>query len=301
MLEKQRLQIQAVLYNEDITALKKAVFAMAEAARVEREKAGVLGKVSFIFGDASEKPLFTDEDVKEIREKTGSIMSFDYRFFGYNTGFGKGNNILAENCGADFLLIMNPDILASPRLLIELMRPFSDERTGIVEARQTPVEHQKEYDIDTKETQWASGACFMIPAKLFERLKGFDSDTFFMYCEDVDLSWRVRMEGYRIIYQPLSPVYHAKRLSSKGAWKPTDSEVYYSAESALLLAYKWSADDALAKLMYSYQASSLPQHKRAVEHFNKLKEEGGLPQQVDKEHKIGRFLGNYYTENRFIL
>jgi GT2 family glycosyltransferase len=38
--------------------------------------------------------------------------------------------------------------------------------------------------------------------------------TFFMYCEDVDLSWRLRLLGYAIIYAPDAVVYH--RLSATG-------------------------------------------------------------------------------------
>ena len=301
MIENPTLQVQAVLFNDEIEPLKKTIYAMANAVRVEHEKAGILKKVKFVYGDASEKPVLMEEDIQEIREKIGSLTDFEYRTFGFNTGYGKGNNLLAENSGADYLLIINPDIIVSPRTLIDLMEPFADEKVGIVEARQTPVEHHKEYDIKTKETDWASGACFMIPARIFESLNGFDSDTFFMYCEDVDLSWRLRLEGYKIIYQPLSPVYHAKRLSVNGSWKPSKSEIYYSAESTLLMAYKWSNEVLLQKHIYNYQSSDLSEHKKAVRHFLKLKEAGKLPEQLDGQHKVSRFVGNYYTDNRFIL
>jgi GT2 family glycosyltransferase len=38
--------------------------------------------------------------------------------------------------------------------------------------------------------------------------------SFFMYCEDVDLSWRLRLRGYAIIYVPAAVVYH--HLSATG-------------------------------------------------------------------------------------
>ena len=128
----------------------------------------------------------------ELREKFGAELDIEYRMFGFNSGSAKGHNLLAEGSEADFFLIMNPDILLSPRTLIELMALMEDPETGVAEARQTPLEHPKVYDADTLETDWATTACALIRSDVFRQLNGFDSDTFFLYCDDVDFSWRVR-------------------------------------------------------------------------------------------------------------
>jgi GT2 family glycosyltransferase len=52
-----------------------------------------------------------------------------------------------------------------------------------------------------------SGAAFVIRRDLFERLGGFD-ESFFLYMEDTDLSWRARLAGYRCICVPSSIVFH---------------------------------------------------------------------------------------------
>ncbi len=52
--------------------------------------------------------------------------------------------------------------------------------------------------------------------------------SFFMYCEDVDLSWRLRLRGYSIIYAPAAVVYH--HLSATGGG-PLAS--YYVARNTL--------------------------------------------------------------------
>ena len=57
----------------------------------------------------------------------------------------------------------------------------------LLEARQFPEEHPKEYDPRTFDTPWVSGACLMIPVQIYERIGGFD-DRFFMYMEDADLT-----------------------------------------------------------------------------------------------------------------
>jgi len=62
-----------------------------------------------------------------------------------------------------------------------------------------------------------SGCSFAIRREVFEELGGFDPD-FFLYLEDIDLSWRARLAGYKIMYVPTSIVYHKFRLSV-APWK----------------------------------------------------------------------------------
>jgi hypothetical protein len=61
-----------------------------------------------------------------------------------------------------------------------------------------------------------------------------------MYCDDVDFSWRARLAGYRVVYQPTACVFHDKRLDPDGQIVAGEAEVYYSAEASLMMAWKWS-------------------------------------------------------------
>ncbi len=40
---------------------------------------------------------------------------------------------------------------------------------------------------------------------------------------------------------------------------------------------------------------------KASSNFIERKKSGKLPTPLDKEHKVSKFIGNYYSENRFIL
>ena len=54
----------------------------------------------------------------------------------------------------------------------------------------------------------AKSAASIIRRDLFNKLGGFDED-FYMYLEETDLSWRVWLNGYRVVFIPKAVVYHA--------------------------------------------------------------------------------------------
>lgn len=299
-MENKTLQIQAVLYHNEVAALEKTLSNMANALEVSKRKKGVFTNAKFVYGDASSSPIFSEEQIAQYNKKYQGVLEIQYMYFGFNSGTSKGHNIMAKNCETDYLIIMNPDIIVCPQFFLEVAKPFEDALVGIVESRQTPLEHQKEYDIKTGETAWASMACSMIRTEIYKKINGFDEKTFFMYCDDVDISWRTRLQGYKIIYQPTALVYHSKKLSVSGEWMPTSAETYYSAEAALFMAHKYSNPKRVEKLLKIFLAQNGPE-KKAAEEFLSRKKEGTLPEVLDKEHKVATFVGDYYSENRFVL
>jgi len=60
---------------------------------------------------------------------------------------------------------------------------------------------------DSIEIFWASGACLFIKADLYHRSGGLDND-FFAHMEEIDLAWRLKNMGYKIMYQPKSKIFH---------------------------------------------------------------------------------------------
>jgi GT2 family glycosyltransferase len=63
-----------------------------------------------------------------------------------------------------------------------------------------------QYD-DVKEVFWASGAALFIRKECWEEVGGFDS-YFFAHMEEIDLCWRLKNLGYKIMYCPDSTVFH---------------------------------------------------------------------------------------------
>ena len=63
-----------------------------------------------------------------------------------------------------------------------------------------------QYD-DTIEVFWASGAAMVMRKNIFDNLDGFDPD-FFAHQEEIDLAWRVKRAGYKVMATGSTKVYH---------------------------------------------------------------------------------------------
>ena len=69
------------------------------------------------------------------------------------------------------------------------------------------LEEDKGQFDEVSEIFWASGACMFIKSKAWKDADGFDKD-FFAHMEEIDMCWRLKGMGYRIMYQPKSVIYH---------------------------------------------------------------------------------------------
>jgi len=174
-----------------------------------------------------------------MRERYPQIRHLDT---GANLGYTGGNNRgirAALDGGADFVLVLNNDTVLDVRcvsLLVETA--LTGGRVGAVAPkilyhadpsriafaggdhsmlraaglhrrmlqRDDPTEAARAEDIT-----FVTGSCFLMPAAAARDMGGFRDD-FFMYCEDVDLSLRLRRTGYRLLYQPAARVLHREPM-----------------------------------------------------------------------------------------
>lgn len=156
------------------------------------------------------------------------------------TGFATNHNSLFKNSNpAGFFVIINPDCIPHKHCIDVLIsrKLRTKERAGIVEGRQWPHEHPKEYDPLSLHTPWASGAFSLIDAAFYRSIGGMD-ETYFLYMEDVDLSWQAWLNGYSVLYEPASTVTHF----SSGRFYRSDlvsQEQYLSLRNFLILERKF--------------------------------------------------------------
>ncbi len=63
-----------------------------------------------------------------------------------------------------------------------------------------------QYD-EPKDVFWATGACLMVRSSVYQELGGLDG-RFFAHMEEIDLCWRMQLQGYKVTVVPESVVYH---------------------------------------------------------------------------------------------
>ncbi|MEI6478396.1 MAG: glycosyltransferase family 2 protein [bacterium] len=173
---------------------------------------------------------------------------------GGNLGFAAGNTIgikKALEAGADYCFLLNPDTVISKTCLEELsgasdgntiLQPLillheNGQATDLVNTWGNPLHYLGfSYAGGNKESRpsgggtdiaLASGAAVLFPRQVFENIGYFD-ETFFMYHEDVDLSWRARLAGYQIRSLYAAQVWHKYTFSK-------NSRKFYFAERNRLL------------------------------------------------------------------
>jgi GT2 family glycosyltransferase len=170
-----------------------------------------------------------------------------------NVGFARANNQAFKRADGDAVLILNPDSFVQEdtlKILWDSLRSLDDVGAvgpkiimpdGRFEPRSmrgfptpwvafaylsglsslfpknrffsryllTYLDPDEQHDVDA-----LSGCCMMVRRSLLDALQGFDED-YFMYGEDLDLCYRIRRQGHRILYQPATRIVHFKGESTR--------------------------------------------------------------------------------------
>ncbi|RWY54215.1 glycosyltransferase family 2 protein [Mucilaginibacter gilvus] len=158
----------------------------------------------------------------------------------HNYGFTGGYNRVLAQVEADYYVLLNSDVEVTPNWIepvITLMesdesiaaagpklRSFAQKTHfeyagaagGFIDRFGYPFCRGRIFDVleedmgqyDTPgEVFWASGAALFIKKKLWDAAGGFD-ESFFAHMEEIDLCWRLKNMGYKVMYCPQSMVYH---------------------------------------------------------------------------------------------
>ncbi|WP_372950750.1 glycosyltransferase family 2 protein [Mariniphaga sp.] len=179
----------------------------------------------------------TDHSTAFLKEKFPSVKIIELE---KNYGFAEGYNQALKQVNADYLVLLNSDVEVTPNWLepcISMLK--ADKNLAAVQPKILSYEkpHQFEYagaaggfidlfgypfcrgrilnrmepDLGQYNSPtpifWASGACLFIKAESFKKANGFDGD-FWAHMEEIDLCWRLKNQGYKIAYQPVSVVFH---------------------------------------------------------------------------------------------
>jgi GT2 family glycosyltransferase len=148
-----------------------------------------------------------------------------------NLGFGGANNLAASEAAGDVLVFLNPDTVVAPGAVAQLARTLEDPKVGIAMARLRLLDDPETLNssgvvLHVTGIGWAggfgepaetldrlhdvpapSGTAMASRAETFRELGGF-AEELFMYLEDLELGWRARLAGYRVVLDPGADVFH---------------------------------------------------------------------------------------------
>jgi GT2 family glycosyltransferase len=292
------LRIQSVLFGHEPAQLWRLLRSLSAAARKVID-AGLVGQVEWALGDSGRTPVLVESDAQSMLDvASGSLSNVTYEFFGDNLGSSGGQNQLANGHPSDLILVLNPDTYLSPPALFELVKTLGESGAGIIEARQIPLEHPREYDQVTGETGWASGFCMLVQRELFDELGGFDSEHFLLHCDDVDLSWRARSKGHKVVLAPFAAVFHDKRPDPDNAWPAPDVEIFHSALGRLMLATRWDRPDVVEETIALIESDGSEAQRHALNEFRSRLATGRVPDR-EPDSSVAQFVDGEYATHRF--
>ena len=196
-----KIDISVVTYNSSLY-IKKLV-----ASLVNQNVDARCLHVSFIDNASNDGTL--DALLEQERYCGTAFGSFEVFRNPRNEGFAAAHNRALRHGTAPYAFVLNPDAELYPDCLEQLLAKARTDGQPIAawEARQMPYEHPKYYDPVTMAPFWCSAAALLIRREAFEDVGGFD-ERFFLYCEDVDFSWRLLSKGWKLRYVPAACVRH---------------------------------------------------------------------------------------------
>ena len=179
----------------------------------------------------------TDSSLSLIKENFPEVKIIGLK---KNYGFAKGYNEALKQIDSEYYILLNSDVevtsgwinplisLMEKDLEVAAVQPkilswkkkdefeYAGAAGGFIDKLGFPLCRGRILDITEKDHGqynnitsifWASGACMAIRAKYFHEAGGLDSD-FWAHMEEIDLCWRLKNRGFKIIYTPDSTVYH---------------------------------------------------------------------------------------------
>lgn len=179
----------------------------------------------------------TDHSISFLEKNFPSIKIIDLK---ENYGFAEGYNQALKQVEADYFVLLNSDVKVSKNWIEPCIDQFeSDEKVAAIQPKilsfnepesfeyagaaggfidkygypfcRGRILNQLEKDKNQYNTVtqifWATGASMFVRASAFKKVAGLDGD-FWAHMEEIDLCWRFKNNGLKIIYQPKSVVYH---------------------------------------------------------------------------------------------
>jgi N-acetylglucosaminyl-diphospho-decaprenol L-rhamnosyltransferase len=191
---------------------------------------------------------------KQVVRALAALHGWDLVDAGSNVGFGRAMNLGADHAlsrGCSALLVLNPDAwieevellklldrhAANPAAMISPRINRADGSSWFTGAVILPTAGRAVHRPVGDRSDWISAACLLVPAEAWTQLGGMDRD-YFLYWEDVDLTYRWKQSGGSLLVAEDATATHSVGgTQSLGIGKST-TYLYYNCRNRLLFAAK---------------------------------------------------------------
>lgn len=208
--------------------------------------------------------------------------TISYVKFEKNLGFGAACNAAAARARGEYLFFLNNDAQIAPGCLEALVDAVAGERVGIVGPKILSFDGSLQeagcrlnrdgtgtligFGRDPRTPRYnyrrcvehVSGAAVLIERGLFLDFGGFDDVYAPAYCEDADLSLKVRKKGLSIVYEPKAVVAHHLSKTSNASLPENQTKKQRISRNRHTLVSRWR--DQLATSQLRTIAFYLPQY-----------------------------------------
>jgi hypothetical protein len=157
-----------------------------------------------------------------------------------NLGYVAGNNLALRQAMTDYVVLLNDDVIVDPDWLAELVLEAEKDSTvavcqpkvrslinptffeyngacgGMLDVYGVPLTRGRVFDLAEEdngqydksvEIFFASGAALFLRESVLGEV-GLLDEMFYAHMEEIDLCWRIRLSGYKVLSVPKSVVYH---------------------------------------------------------------------------------------------
>ena len=206
----------------------------------------------------------TDNSLEVLAKEFPSVKTI---VLDQNYGFAEGYNRAIAQVDSEYTVLLNSDVEVTEGWLDPLLA-YLDTHTDVAAVqpkirswlRRSHFEHagaaggylsklyfpycrgrilwhveedKGQYDT-AAEVDWTSGACMCVRTKVYKECGGLDA-AFFAHMEEIDLCWRMRNAGWRLVCVPESVVYH---LGGGALNYESPRKTYLNHRNNLLMIYK---------------------------------------------------------------
>lgn len=217
----------------------------------------------------------TDDSVELLKREFPEcrLLTFDQ-----NWGFANGYNKALAKIDAEYYLLLNSDIAVTEHWLTPLVAYMdAHEEVAACQPKLLSVAHPDSFEYagacggfldrygypfcrgrifeeverdhgqydTTMDVLWATGAALLVRASIYKKVGGLDG-RFFAHNEEIDLCWRMRIRGYRIVCVTDSRVYH---VGGGTLPKGNPMKTYLNFRNNLTMLYKCLPDSELDHVM----------------------------------------------------